>query len=75
MKMKSVHLEDLLRHRDTDTQLATLQIVYKMLKLLTPEQIQYIVRLTVGVFDKHQSEECRVSCFILLRIILLFEKI
>lgn len=61
MKLKSIHLEDLLRHREADTQLVTLQIIYKMLKLLTLEQIQLVVRLLVGVYDQHQNEQCRIS--------------
>jgi hypothetical protein len=61
MKLKSAHLEDLLRHRDVDTQLVTLQIVYKMLKLLTPEQSQMTLKLLVGIFDQHQNEQCRIS--------------
>ena len=63
MKLKSVHLDDLLRHRDAEAQLVTLQIVYKMLKLLTPEQTQLLVKLLVGVFDQHQDEQCRISFY------------
>lgn len=61
MKLKSAHLEDLLRHRDVDTQLVTLQIVYKILKLLTAEQTQLLLKLLVGIFDQHQNEQCRIS--------------